>query len=130
MCAAGNPAHNARMLTALISFGVLVVSLFVATVFLEGMQIKGGIGSYVVVAIVFGVLNFFLGETFFRLIGFGTLGLGFLFSFITRLLATGIVLRIASTFAEKKLYVKDWRTAFLAALLMSFTTGACEMILG
>jgi uncharacterized membrane protein YvlD (DUF360 family) len=81
-------------------------------------------------SIVFGVLNFFLGETFFRLIGFGTLGLGFLFSFITRLLATGIVLRIASTFAEKKLYVKDWRTAFLAALLMSFTTGACEMILG
>lgn len=116
------------MLTALISFGVLVVSLFVATTFLEGMQIKGGIGSYVVVAIVFGILNF-LGETFFRLIGFGTLGLGFLFSFITRLLATGIVLRIASTFAEKRLYVKDWKTAFLAALLMSFTTGACEMIL-
>jgi uncharacterized membrane protein YvlD (DUF360 family) len=118
------------MLTALISFAVLVVSLFVATAFLEGMQIKGGIGSYVVVGLVFGVLNFFLGETFFRLIGFGTLGLGFLFSFITRLLATSIVLRIASTFAEKRLYVKDWKTAFLAALLMSFTTGVCEMLLG
>ena len=130
MCAEGNPAHNARMLTALISFAVLVVSLFVATTFLEGMQIKGGIGSYVVVGLVFGVLNFFLGETFFRLIGFGTLGLGFLFSFISRLLATGIVLGIASTFAEKRLYVKDWRTAFLAALLMSFTTGVCEMLLG
>lgn len=117
------------MLTALISFGVLVVSLFVASSFLEGMQIKGGLTAYAVVALVFGVLNFFLGETFFRLIGFGTLGLGFIFSFISRLLATAIVLRLASTFAEKKLYVKDWRTAFLAALLMSFTTGVCEMIL-
>ena len=117
------------MLTSLVSFAVLVVSLFVASSLLDGMQIKGGAVTYAIVALVFGVLNFFFSEVFFVLIGIGTLGLGFLFSFIARLLATSIVLRLASGIADKKLYVKDWKTAFLAALLMSLTTGVCEMVL-
>lgn len=115
-------------MVSLISFAVLVVSLFVASSMLDGMQVKGGAVTYIVVAIVFGVLSFFLSEFFFVLIGIGTLGLGFLFSFIARLLATSIVLRLASGVTDK-LHVKDWKTAFLAALLMSLTTGACEMIL-
>jgi len=117
------------MLTSLISFAVLLVSLFVASSFLDGMQIKGGAITYMVVGLVFGLLNFFFGGFFFALIGLGTLGFGFVFSFIGRLLATSVVLRLASAVAANKLYVKDWKTAFLAALLMSLTTGVCEMLL-
>ena len=120
---------RSRMLSPLISFIVLIVSLYVASTFLDGMQVKGGAVTYIVVAIIFGVLNFFLSEFFFVLIGIGTLGLGFLFSFIARLIATSIVLRLASSVALTRLVVRDWKTAFLAALLMSLTTGVCEMIL-
>ena len=120
---------RSHMLSPLISFAVLIVSLYVASTFLDGMQVKGGVVTYVIVAIVFGLLNFFLSEFFFVLIGIGTLGLGFLFSFIARLIATSIVLRLASAVAMNRLVVRDWTTAFLAALLMSLTTGVCEMIL-
>ena len=40
------------MLTSLISFAVLVVSLFVASSLLDGMQIKGGAVTYIVVACI------------------------------------------------------------------------------
>lgn len=120
---------RSHMLSPLISFAVLIVSLYVASTFLDGMQVKGGVVTYVIVAIVFGLLNFFLSEFFFVLIGIGTLGLGFLFSFIARLIATSIVLRLAGAVAMNRLVVRDWTTAFLAALLMSLTTGVCEMIL-
>ncbi len=111
----------------LLSFVVLLVSLFVAERLLDGMEIKGGLGSYALVGLIFGVLNAILGPALYVAIGIGTLGIGFLLAFITRLVATAIVLKIVSALSER-LKVRDFSTAFLAALLMSVTTGICEII--
>lgn len=112
----------------LISFVVLLVSLFVAAQMLDGMKIKGGLGSYVLVGVVFGVLNAILGPALFTAIGIGTLGLGFLLAFVSRLVATALVLKLVDALTER-LEVKDFKTAFLAALLMSVTTGVCEIVI-
>lgn len=116
------------MLSYLVSFAVLLVSLVVAARLLDGMEIKGGLGSHVIVGVIFGVLNAILGPALFTAIGIGTLGLGFLLSFVSRLVATAIVLKIVDAVTDR-LKVKDFKTAFLAALLMSLTTGVCEVVI-
>jgi putative membrane protein len=116
------------MLSYLVSFIVLLVSLVVASRLLDGMEIKGGLGSHVLVGLIFGVLNTILGPALFAAIGIGTLGLGFLLAFVSRLVATAIVLKIVDAVTDR-LKVKDFKTAFLAALLMSLTTGVCEVVI-
>lgn len=118
---------HAREMSLVISFVVLLVSLYVAAQMLDGMEIKGGLGSYAFVGVLFGVLNAVLGPALFAAIGIGTLGLGFLLAFVSRLVATGIVLKLVDALTDR-LKVKDFKTAFLAALIMSVTTGVCEIL--
>ncbi len=117
------------MLSFVISFIVLLLSLNVAAHLLDGMEIKGGLGSHVLVGAIFGVLNAVLGPALFAAIGIGTLGLGFLLAFVSRLIATAIVLKIVDALTDR-LNVKGFKTAFLAALLMSLTTSVCEVVMG
>lgn len=114
-------------MSLVISFVVLLVSLYVAAQMLDGMEIKGGLGSYAFVGIAFGVLNAVLGPALFAAIGIGTLGLGFVLAFVSRLVATGIVLKLVDALTDR-LKVTDFKTAFLAALIMSVTTGVCEIL--
>jgi putative membrane protein len=119
---------HARVMSLVISFVVLLVSLYVAAQVLDGMEIEGGLGSHAFVGIVFGVLNAVLGPALFAAIGIGTLGLGFLLAFVSRLVATALVLELVDALTDR-LKVKDFKTAFLAALIMSVTTGVCEIVL-
>ena len=48
--------------------------------------------------------------------------------FASVLVATALVLKLVDALTDR-LKVKDFRTAFLAALLMSLTTGACEIVI-
>lgn len=115
-------------MSVLVSFLVLLVSLFVASRVLDGMEIKGGALSHVFVGVIFGLLNMVLGPALFAAIGIGTLGLGFLLAFVTRLVATAIVLKVVDALTDR-LKVKNFKTAFLAALLMSLTTSVCEAVI-
>ena len=113
----------------LISWLVLTFSFVVASKLLDGFQLKGGLGNQLLVAALFAVLNVVLGRALFIAIGIGTLGLGFLLSFITRLVATAIVLKVTDAITDK-LKVKSFGTAFVAALVMSVTAAATEYVLG
>ena len=111
----------------LVTWFVTTLSLFVATKMLDGITVKGGLISHFFVAALFGVLNVVLGRLIFVAIGLGTLGLGFLLGFITHLVATAIVLKIADALTSR-LKVKDFRTAFLASLVMSVTATVAEYL--
>lgn len=111
----------------LISLVVLTISLFVAAQLLDGMEIKGGVGSHAFVAAIFGILHAVLGRALFLAIGIGTLGLGFILAFVTRLVATAIVLKIVDSLSSR-LKVKDFKTAFLAALIMSVTSSVMDVL--
>ena len=111
----------------LVTWAVTALSLFVASRVLDGMTLKGGLVSHVFVAALFGILNVLLGQLIFFVIGIGTLGLGFILAFITHLVATAIVLLIVNA-VSSRLRVKNFKTAFLASLIMSITASVAEII--
>jgi putative membrane protein len=111
----------------LVTWVVTTVAFFVASKLLDGMTIKGGLVSHLFIAALFGVLNAVLGPLLFVALGIGTLGLGFIVAFVTHLVASAIVLKIVDALSTR-LKLKDFKTAFLAALIMSVTASVCEMI--
>jgi uncharacterized membrane protein YvlD (DUF360 family) len=113
----------------LVSWIALCVAFWVATLLLPGMKVKGGIVSLAIVSAIFGTLSFFLGQALYLLIGFGTLGIGFLVSFLTRLIV-GAILLLVTDKLSKRLSVDGFKTAVLAALVMAVVGVGTEMLLG
>ena len=101
----------------LVSWALLTLVVFVTAAVVPGFYIRGFTGAMLVAAL-FGVINFFLGWLLFVVIGFGTLGLGFLLAFITRWLVDAIVLKIVDALS-RSLEIVSFGRAFLAAMVMS-----------
>jgi uncharacterized membrane protein YvlD (DUF360 family) len=120
-------AVTLRPMSILLSFVVLTVSMFVATKVLDGFQIKGGLVGHVVVAAVFALLNWLLGWALFAAITIGTLGLALLVAFVARLVVTAILLKITDAMTSR-LHVRDFKTAFLAALVMAVAGTVCDIV--
>lgn len=116
-------------MSLLISWCVLTFSFVVASKLIEGFELKGSLGSHFFVAALFALFHAVLGRALFLAIGIGTLGIGFFLAFITRLVATAIVLKLVDAMTDK-LKVKSFGTAFVAALVMSVTAAVTEGVLG
>lgn len=112
----------------LISWTSLTLAFWAASKLLPGFDIKGGAGAHVLVAALFGTLSFFLGSALFVAIGVVTLGIGFLLSFVTRLVVTTILLVVTAKFS-RRLHIKDFNTAFLASLVMAVIGTGTEALL-
>ena len=112
----------------LLSWLVLAVSVWVATALVSGVRVRGGVGSYLMVAALFGLLNLFLGKLLFLFIGVGTLGLGFLFAFITRWVVDAVMLKVTNALSDR-LEVRSFGAALFAALIMSGVGVAAEWLL-
>jgi putative membrane protein len=116
------------MTSILISWGVVTVALWAASEFLDGMTIKRGLVGHVLTAAVFGLLNVLVGWLLFLVIGFASLGLGFIFAFVTRVIVTAILLKVTDALSSK-LRVRSFGTAVIAAVIMSLVTGVTEWLL-
>ena len=89
-----------------------------------------GFAGAVLVAAVFGLLNWLLGWLLFVVIGIGTLGIGFLLAFITRWIVDAILLKLTGAMM-RSLEVKSFGWAMAAALVMAmFGTLAEYLITG
>jgi putative membrane protein len=106
---------------------VLSVSFWLTARILPGFELRG-CGSSILVAALFGVLHWLIGTLLFWMIGFGTLGLGFLLAFITRWIVSAIVLKLTDALS-KSLTIKSFGTAVLAAMLMSLFGTLAEYLL-
>lgn len=111
----------------LISWATIAAGLWLSDKLLDGFKIKGGIGSFLLVAAVFGILNFFLGWLVFFLIGVGSLGLGFLFAFLTRLVVTALMLKLADA-VSSRLEIRSFKVAFFAACVMALAGFVVDLI--
>ena len=116
-------------MSMLISWLVLTFSFVVTSRLLDGFTLKGGLGSQLFVAAIFAILDVLLGGFLFVALGIGTLGLGFLLSFLTRLVVGAILLKITDAMTSR-LTVKSFGTAFVAALVMSVVASVTEYVLG
>jgi putative membrane protein len=112
----------------LLSWLVLSFAIYVTALILPGFEVRG-IGGAVIVAAVFGVLNWALGFVIFVILGFATLGIGFLLAFITRWIVNAILLKVTDAFSTN-LKIKSFGTALLAALLMSAIGTLGEYLVG
>lgn len=110
----------------LLSWLILTIIVLLTAAIVPGVTIRGFWGA-VLVAGVLGVLNFLIGWFLFVVIGLGTLGLGFVLAFVTRLLVDAILLKLIDAFTSR-LTIVSFGRAFLAALVMAGLGTLFEML--
>ncbi len=115
-------------MTIALSWLSLALGVFLATLLLDDVKVKGGFASYMIIAAIFGVLNFFIGWLLFVVLGLATLLLGFVFAFITRMVVDAILLVLTSKLSSR-LEVKGFGPAVVAAFVMSAVGTGAEWLI-
>ena len=110
-----------------LSWLVLTVAVWVTAMVLPGVHVKS-FGSAIVVAALFGVLNFFLGWLFFVVFTIATLGVALLLAFITRWIINAILLKIVDSLTDS-IKIDSFGWALGAALMMSVVGSVAEWVL-
>jgi putative membrane protein len=110
----------------IISWLILSVAVWVTSVILPGFHVKGP-KSALLVAAIFGVLNFFLGWLMFAVFTVATLGIAWLLAFITRWIINAILLVITDKLTDH-LKIDSFGWALGGALVMSLVGTLGEWI--
>ena len=101
----------------ILSWLILSLAVWVTAAVLPGFHIKGP-KSAVLVAAIFGVLNFLLGWLLFAIFTVATLGIAWLLAFITRWIINAILLVIVDKLTDH-LKIDGFGWALGGALVMS-----------
>lgn len=101
----------------ILSWLILSLAVWITAAVLPGFHIKGP-KSAVLVAAMFGVLNFLLGWLLFAIFTVATLGIAWLLAFITRWIINAILLVIVDKLTDH-LKIDGFRWALGGALVMS-----------
>jgi putative membrane protein len=101
----------------LLQWLVLSLAFWLTAKVVPGFYVRG-LGDAIVVAAVFGIVNFLLGTILYYVLGIATLGIGFLLGIITHWIVNAILLKITDGLT-RRLEVRSFGTALIAALVMS-----------
>jgi putative membrane protein len=104
-------------MSLVLSWLVLSFAVWLTAAILPGFHVKS-FGSAMLVAAIFGVLNFLLGWLFFVVFTIATLGLAWLFAFITRWIINAILLKLTDALTDH-LTIDSFGWALGGALMMS-----------
>lgn len=104
-------------MSLILSWLILALAVWVTAEILPGFHVKD-FPSAVLVAGLFGILNILLGWIFFAVLTVATLGLAWLFAFITRWIVNAIILKITDAFTDR-LTIDSFGWALGGALMMS-----------
>lgn len=115
------------MLALLVSWLFAALALLLASRVFDSVKLKGDLGDALWVAFVFSVLSFFLHWFFFVLLGIATLGLGFVFYFVTRLLAAALVLKVTSALSSR-FDISGFAPAVGTAIFMAIAAEVADRI--
>ena len=110
----------------ILSWLILSLAVWVTAAVLPGFHIKGP-KSALLVAAIFGVLNFLLGWLLFAVFTVATLGIAWLLAFITRWIINAILLVIVDKLTDH-LKIDGFRWALGGALVMSLVGTLGEWI--
>jgi putative membrane protein len=108
---------EATIMSLLLSWLVLSLAVWITAVVLPGFHVKG-FGSALVVAAIFGLLNFFLGWLLFTFFTIVTLGIAWLLAFLTRWIINALLLKLTDSLTDR-LTIDGFRWALAGALMMS-----------
>jgi putative membrane protein len=101
----------------ILSWLILSVAVWLTAAILPGFHVKN-FGSAVLVAAVFGVLNFLLGWLLFAVFTVVTLGIAYLLAFITRWIINAVLLVLTDKLTDH-LHIDGFGWALGGALMMS-----------
>ena len=101
----------------LIQWLVLSFAFWLTSRIIPGFQIPR-MSDAIVVAAIFGIVNFLLGAILYYAIGILTLGIGLLLSFVTHWFVNAILLQTTNALTSR-LTVRSFGIALIAALVMS-----------
>lgn len=104
-------------MTLILNWLILSLAVWLTAAILPGFHVKN-FKSALLVSVIFGVLNFFLGWLFFTVFTVMTLGLAWLLAFITRWIIDAILLKITDKMTDH-LTIDGFGTALLGALIMA-----------
>jgi len=104
-------------MSLILSWLILSLAVWVTSIILPGFHIKSP-KSALLVAAIFGVLNFLLGWLLFGIFTVATLGIAWLLAFITRWIINAILLVITDKLTDH-LKIDSFGWALLGALVMS-----------
>jgi putative membrane protein len=110
----------------ILSWLILSVAVWLTATILPGFHVKS-FGSALLVAAIFGVLNFLLGWIIFAVLTVATLGLAWLLAFITRWIINAILLKVTDAVTDH-LTIDNFGWALLGALMMSALGTAGEWL--
>ena len=116
------------MLKWLLSWLIQSAAVWLTAAVLPGFELRGGFMAAIRVAAVIGILNFLFGKLLFVVLGISTLGLGFLFAFVTRWIVAALLLKLASGLSSS-LHIVSFTRALLGALFISIAGTLLELIL-
>lgn len=102
----------------IITLILAALALIVASRIFSNVELRGDFLTALLVAAGYSILSFLLGWLIFGLLGVVTLGLGFVFHFITQLVTAAIVLKITSAIS-KNLSIRGFLPALGTALLLA-----------
>jgi putative membrane protein len=114
-------------MSIILSWLVLSFAVWVTDAVLPGFHVKGP-KSALLVAAIFGVLNFLLGWLLFALFTIATLGIAWLLAFITRWIINAILLVITDKLTDH-LKIDSFGWALGGALVMSLVGTAGEWVI-
>jgi putative membrane protein len=101
----------------ILSWLILSAAVWLAAAVLPGFHVKS-FGSALLVAAIFGVLNFLLGWLLFAVFTVVTLGIAYLLAFVTRLIINAILLVLTDKLTDH-LHIDGFGWALGGALMMS-----------
>ena len=106
---------------------IVAFSVWMASLILPGIKIKTFWDS-IVISIIFSIVNFLFAKLLFAVIGVATLGLGFVFAFLTRLVVTGLLLKLTDVMTER-LEIHNFKWALGGALVITVLSAVIEKVL-
>lgn len=116
------------MLSLAVTWLFAALALLLADRLFQGVQLKGDFISALLVTFVFGVLNMTLGMLLVGFLGLATLGIGFLFVALTRLVAAAICLKMASGMS-RRFNIDGFGSALGTAFLLALAGELAERLI-
>jgi putative membrane protein len=114
-------------MSLLITWFISSVAVWLTAQILPGFTVTGFKGALIASAVI-GLLQVLIGWLLFFIIGVGTLGIGFLLGFITRVVVTAIII-IFTDKLTSSLKVNGFGTAFLGSVIISVVSTILTRVL-
>lgn len=111
----------------ILSWLIMTLAVWATAVLLPGFHLKSA-KSAIIVAAIFGILNFLLGWVLFAIFTVFTLGLAWLLAFLTRWIINAILLKLTDALTDH-LKIDGFGWALVGALVISVVSSLGHWLL-